>query len=260
MSPLEAVRSFARVTAVGWALVMAVACGGNSRAVVVEGSALGDGGAYARQQMLSVDGFSLIDLTVEALLPNHRVVLGDVEMALSDAAVLADVIEVSTGKAYSQVDDSEDKGDRIPYESPHAMWRTAYMTLKVDEVLGGATIDIAEIISVRIGIRGGPIDSDRLTASLQDIGRAVYFVKRYEQPREHIDADYRLTKSGASTMSVGDDGNLYLPLYTPAMEEVLRPGAAELTAERDMVAVGLTLDELRAMAARPITVEAIDRY
>lgn len=214
-------------------------------------AAQGDGGRYAQSVVVAPSVNRVSIAGVEGLLPNEVTELGEVQLTVSDAVLLADIARVEAGAAYRVPEDpGATSGVSVDPDGPDADWRSILITLEPVEVLGVARIEVGERPQVTMTLRGD-VDIDRALRSIRSIGRGVFFL--HDAPHA-IDGDTtvdRLALAGASTMAVEDDGGLTFPFASAEIAEIvgttLAPGGGAVPA-------GLSLSELRHLAAEPVEI------
>lgn len=143
--------------------------------------------------------------------------------------------------------------------SRDAAWRSVYLTLDIEAVIGHSFLSVKAADRVRVGLTldGGPIDHDAVLASLEGLGRGIFFLKRHPFGVDGDDGILHLAFAGASTMVIGDDGALTLPLYTERARLLVAARISTIPADRP-VPTDLTLESLRERASAPIVVDRLD--
>ncbi len=211
----------------------------------------GDGAAYASSLIPSTTANRIPSArAIEHLLPNRLFDIGgERPTSLSHAAVVGEVVLATEGVAH-RLATGDKPATTSSFSDPRAAWRSVYLTVRIEEVLGESTLDLGAEVKVGVVIDGGEIDVERALASFADLGRAVFFVSDRTPRVDETNDVMWLAYEGGSTLGVGKGGSLTVALYKAEMASLAglhlhgRPPAGPVPA-------GITLDELRDLADQP---------
>lgn len=125
----------------------------------------------------------------------------------------------------------------VPFDAEDALWRTAHLTLDLDEVLSGDGARNAKQIRIGLSIGNADTDEEHIRDGLIALGQTVWFLQRDRWPGFSYDPSlYSDIEGGRLVAQVEQDGSLVFPMLEDG------PSAQALR--------GATLQELREAAAR----------
>ncbi|WP_299446346.1 hypothetical protein [uncultured Phycicoccus sp.] len=177
-------------------LLMAGCSAAGDNAVVTQLHARND--AVARAKPFD----SLVDL-----LPNRTYRTGDGQpWTFSSSVVVAHFTSVEPGRAYSAEDSPG--GVDVPFDSPHAAWRTYHAALTVDRLVAGRALKTNE----RVGLSLGPdLSIEDVERDLKDLGPVLLFLDESSPVFAYDPEVLGTVWDGELIAQVGASGDLSFP-------------------------------------------------
>ena len=186
---------------------------------------------------------------VEDLLPNRRFANGNGSfLSLSATVVVGDIVRSEAGRAFRLGRGSG--GDEVAFDDPAADWRSVYLTVRTEEILGRGERGLAGEMRVGVTLRGGRVETAALLDSFAGLGRSIFFVQGGDRRVDDTKDVRWLAYEGASTMRIEPGGHLSLPLYKADLSQLV-PAEPDVHAEPTAVPLDVTFKQLRALAEEP---------